>query len=165
MKPDIVVKHQHRKTLALRATPKGLVALVPCGLSADGPRVQRFIETGLRKLDFGSLPDLQSLSPDDLRARVNVWAERIGVQVHRVQIRAMRNKWASCSTGGTLTLNADVLKLPPDLVDYVLCHDLLHLRIPDHGKGFQAMMGSYLPDWHKQELALARWSACLGGPD
>jgi predicted metal-dependent hydrolase len=40
-------------------------------------------------------------------------------------------------------LNADVLSLPPDLVDYVICHDLLHLKIPDHGKGFQAMMGSY----------------------
>lgn len=158
MKPDVVVKHQRRKTLALRATPKGLVALVPCGLSADGPRVRRFIETGLRKLDANGFEDHGRLmTVDALRARVNVWAERIGVQVHRVQIRAMRNKWASCSTGGTLTLNADVLKLPPDLVDYVLCHDLLHLKIPDHGKGFRAMMGSYLTGWRKRELKLAQW--------
>jgi predicted metal-dependent hydrolase len=75
-----------------------------------------------------------------------MWAERLGVQVRRVQIRAMRTKWASCSTNGTLTLNADVLKLPPDLVDYVLCHDLLHLKLPDHGKGFRASIGCYLPD-------------------
>ena len=84
------------------------------------------------------------------------------MQVRRVQIRAMRNKWASCSSSGTLTLNADVLRLPLDLVDYVLCHDLLHLKIPDHGKGFQAMMGCYLPNWRERELALARWMILHG---
>jgi len=157
MKPDVVVKHQRRKTLALKVTPMGFIAVIPVGLSADSNRVQRFIETGLRKLDFGSLPDFPSLSPDDLRARVDAWAKHIGVRVRRVQIRAMNSKWASCSANGTLTLNADVLELPPDLVDYVLCHDLLHLKLPDHGKGFRAMMGSYLPGWRKRELELAKW--------
>ena len=50
-------------------------------------------------------------------------------------------------------------RLPPDLVDYVLCHDLLHLRVPDHSKGFRVMMGCYIPDWRKRELALAGWLA------
>ena len=98
------------------------------------------------------------MTRDDLRARVDAWARRVGVRVRRVQIRAMRTKWASYSTSGTLTLNADVLRLPPDLVDYVICHDLLHLRVPDHGKGFRALLGCYLPDWRKLELALAGWS-------
>jgi predicted metal-dependent hydrolase len=103
--------------------------------------------------------------PDELRARVDVWAKRLGVQMRRVQIRAMRNKWASCSSSGTLTLNADVQGLPLDLVDYVLCHDLLHLRIPDHGKGFQAMMGCYLPNWRERERTLARWMILQGIAD
>lgn len=160
MKTDVRIQHERRKTLALKSTPKGWVALIPNGLAADSPRVKRFIEAGLSKLpDFRGLADLGSLTASELRARAGVWAERLGVQVRRVQIRAMRNKWASCSSNGTLTLNTDVLSLPLDLVDYVLCHDLLHLRVPDHGKGFRAMMGCYLPDWRRREMALAGWVA------
>jgi hypothetical protein len=94
---------------------------------------------------------------DALHARVDEWSRRLGVKVHRVQVRPMRNKWASCSSNGVLTLNADLLHLPLDLVDYVLCHDLLHLKIPNHGKGFRSMMGCYVPDWHEREMRLAGW--------
>jgi len=82
---------------------------------------------------------------------------RVGVTVTRVQVRNMRTKWASCSTRGTLTLSADLLRLPRDLVDYVICHDLVHLRVPDHGKGFRALMGCYMPDWQERQRRLARW--------
>ena len=156
MKTDVRIQHERRKTLALKSTPKGLVALIPNGLPADSLRVKHFIETGLRKLDVAGFEGGQPITAGELHARVDVWAERLGVQVRRVQIRAMRTKWASCSTNGALTLNIDVLRLSPDLVDYVLCHDLLHLKIPDHGKGFRAMMGSYLPNWRERERALAR---------
>jgi len=161
MRTDVRIQHERRKTLALKATPQGFVALIPCGLPADSPRVRHFIETGQRKLpDLRGLADLGSpMTPDDLRARVEAWAKRIGVRVQRVQIRAMRTKWASYSTSGTLTLNADVLRLPPALADYVICHDLLHVKVPDHGKGFRALLGCYLPDWRKRELALAGWSS------
>ena len=159
MKADVRIQHERRKTLALKATPKGLVALIPHGLAEDSPRVQAFIEAGLRKLETSKVSETSEVLPDELRDRVDMWAERLGVQVRRVQIRAMRTKWASCSSNGTLTLNADVLGLPLDLVDYVLCHDLLHLRVPDHGKGFRVMMGCYVPDWRRREMALAEWMA------
>ena len=157
MKTDVRIQHERRKTLALKSTPKGVVALIPNGLAADSPRVKRFIETGLSKLETSKVSETFEVLPDELRDRVDMWAERLGVQVRRVQIRAMRNKWASCSSNGTLTLNADVQSLPLDLVDYVLCHDLLHLKVPDHGKGFRAMMGCYVPDWRRREMALAGW--------
>jgi hypothetical protein len=69
----------------------------------------------------------------------------------------MRTKWASCSSRGTITLSRDLLKLPRDLVDYVVCHELVHLKIPGHGKGWQALMNIHLPDWRKREDPLAGW--------
>lgn len=99
---------------------------------------------------------------EDLKALVAVWSERIGVQIKRVQIRAMRNKWASCSTNGTLTLSADLVQLPSDLVDYVICHELVHLKVPNHSKGFRALIGCYIPDWEARQLRLARWAASSG---
>jgi hypothetical protein len=71
----------------------------------------------------------------------------------------MRNKWASCSNNGILTLSTDLLKLPRNLVDYVICHELVHLKVPNHGKGFRALMGCYISDWQDRELRLAQWTA------
>jgi len=141
----------------MRVTPAGIEVLIPADLEADSPRVQAFIKAGLQKLQTSEVRETSEVSPEDLKALVSAWSERIGVQIKRVQIRAMRNKWASCSTGGTLTLSADLFKLPRDLVEYVICHELVHLRIPHHGKGFCALMGCYMSDWQQRERSLASW--------
>jgi len=66
----------------------------------------------------------------------------------------MRNKWGSISTAGTLTLANDLLYLPVDLVEYVVVHELLHLKFPDHRKGWRVSMGMYIPDWQERERRL-----------
>lgn len=58
------------------------------------------------------------LTAEDVHDAVNAWVQCLGVEIRRTQIHAMRPKWASCSTKGTLTLSSDVLHLPADLVDY-----------------------------------------------
>jgi hypothetical protein len=161
MTVQVHIQQQDRKSLALRATPDGLVALIPQHLDPDGPRVHRFIERGLERLEKLSKPLLPSepLAPQDLHDIVAIWSKRLGVEVGRVRVRAMRTKWASCSSRGTITLSRDLLHLPPDLVDYVVCHELVHLKIPGHGKGWQALMGIHLPDWRERELQLAGWAS------
>jgi hypothetical protein len=158
MAHEVQFRHQQRQSLAMKVTSDGVVVLLPCGLNADSPQVRTFVQTGLQKL-----PKPQPVPPDgrltraEVRALVADWLERIGVAVQRVQVRAMQRKWASCSSRGTLTLSTDLLRLPRDLVEYVVCHELLHLRVPEHGKGWQAMMGVYLPDWRDRERRLAGW--------
>jgi len=51
-----------------------------------------------------------------------------------------------------------VLRLPCELVNYVIAHELLYLRMPAHSRGFHAMLGAYIPDWEVQELRLAAWA-------
>jgi hypothetical protein len=158
MAHEVQFRHQQRQSLAMKVTPDGVVVLLPSALDADSPQVRTFVQTGLRKL-----PEPQPVPPDErltraeVRALVADWAERIGVTVRRVQVRGMRRKWASCSSWGTLTLSTDLLRLPRDLVEYVVCHELLHLRVPEHGKGWQALMGVYLPDWRERDRRLAGW--------
>jgi hypothetical protein len=160
---EIRVQTEERNSLAMRATPDGLVVLVPEDVDVDSPRVQRFVESGLAALKARAPEGVsEPLTPDELRALVSDWSKRIGVQVTRVRIRPMRRKWASCSGRGTLTLGSDVLNLPPDLVEYVICHDLLHLRIPDHGKGFRALINAYMPDWQQREQRLGAWILSAG---
>ena len=157
MTTEVRVIEQDRQDLALRATPGGLVALVPRGVDPDSVEVRTFIERGLSRLP-DTVGTEGSLTPDELRDLVAIWAERIGVGFTRVAIRKMRTKWASCSSLGTITLSHDVLRLPVELVNYVICHELAHVLIPGHGKGWQAVMGIHIPDWREREKRLAGWA-------
>ena len=158
MVPEVQFRHQRRRTLAMKVTPDGVVVLLPQGLDVDSPRVRAFVLAGLQKIrEPQPVPPGERLTPEDIHALVGTWSKRIGVQVRRVQVRAMRRKWASCSSQGTLTLSADLLHLPRDLVEYVICHELVHLRVPKHNKGWQALMSAYLPGWRDREHQLAGW--------
>jgi len=68
------------------------------------------------------------------------------VKVNKIQIRKMKNKWGSCSSKGTITLNEELTKLPLEYVEYVIVHELLHLIIPNHGKTFKTLLYTYLPE-------------------
>ncbi|MCB9158910.1 MAG: M48 family metallopeptidase [Caldilineaceae bacterium] len=94
------------------------------------------------------------MTVEQVQTLVRHWQERLGVTVSRVQVRKMRNKWGSISTAGTLTLADDILHLPQDLAEYVVVHELLHLKFPDHRQVWQVSMGMYLPDWREREQRL-----------
>lgn len=154
---NVTVRPQARKSLALRVTPEGLVALVPQELDPGGEVVRRFIERGIARLPEPEHA-AEGMSAEALERRIAAWAARLGVEVGRVQLREMRTKWASCSSQGTLTLHREVLRLPRELVDYVLCHELLHRKVPDHNQSWQLLMGMHIPDWRERERRLAGWT-------
>lgn len=91
-------------------------------------------------------------SHDALRDRVELWATRLDVRPKSVRVRRMTRKWGSCSTAGNVTLAADLADQPPEFQDFVIAHELLHLRVPNHGKLFNALMTAYVPDWREQDL-------------
>jgi hypothetical protein len=86
------------------------------------------------------------ISHEEFKKEVESWAKEIGVEFKEIQIRAMKNKWASCSSKGRLTFNEDLLREPKDVRDKVMLHELLHLRYPNHGRMFNAMLSTYLDD-------------------
>ena len=91
---------------------------------------------------------------DELRWAARHWAVRIGVKTPQVHLRPMTTKWASISTSGRLTLNADLLTLPKPLGEFVIVHELVHLLAPNHGRVFKSFMHAYLPDWEEREQRL-----------
>ena len=95
-------------------------------------------------------------APDPRRAaltrRVESWAERLRVRPRIVRIQRMTRKWGSCSTAGTITLAFDLPDQLPGFQDFVIAHELLHLRIPNHGKLFRAVLAAHLPDWRAHDI-------------
>lgn len=88
------------------------------------------------------------------KQRVSHWAQKLDVPVVWLAIRPMRHKWASCSANGHLHFSTDLLSLDPELCDYVIVHELLHLQIPNHGRLWKALMRAHLGDWEPLEQRL-----------
>lgn len=93
-----------------------------------------------------------SLYPDQLlKRRVLAWAQRVKVNPERVEIRELPNKWGTCTTDGVITLADDLPFADAELQDFVIVHELLHLRYKTHGKRFQAAMAAFIPNWRELE--------------
>lgn len=85
-----------------------------------------------------------SIPVEVFKAEVRSWAERIGVEPNTITIRSMKRKWASCSTKGNMTFDADLMRQPADFRRKAIVHELLHLKYPNHGKMFRALERAYL---------------------
>src|SRR5437868_6854702 len=71
----------------------------------------------------------------------------LGVEAQRVQIRDQRSRWGSCSTRGTLSFNWRLVLAPFDVLDYVVVHELCHLREPNHSRRFWNLVEARRPGW------------------
>ena len=83
----------------------------------------------------------------EFRSQVAHWAARIRVKPRQVRLQKMRRKWASCSTAGTVSFSLELLAQPAPFREYVIVHELLHLKVPNHGKLFKTLLRAYLPDY------------------
>lgn len=79
-----------------------------------------------------------------------------GLGYDRIQIRRQRTRWGSCSRTGTISLNACLLFQPPDVVNYLLIHELAHTRHMNHSRRFWKLVESLEPRWRELDAALTR---------
>ena len=89
-----------------------------------------------------------------LASRVEHYAPRLGVRPSRVSVRAQRSRWGSCSGKGTVSLNWRLMLVPGELADYVVVHELCHLRHMNHSPQFWAMVGDTIPDFRQRRRRL-----------
>lgn len=85
--------------------------------------------------------------------------ESCGVEKPALQIRRMKNRWGSLSNGSSIMLNPELIKAPSECIDYVVTHELCHLRFNNHSREFYNLLESVIPNWerikHKLELTMA----------
>ena len=71
-----------------------------------------------------------------------------------VRFQTMKVQWGSCSPAGRLTLNPQLVKAPRECIDYVLLHELCHLREHNHGKRFYRLLDMHMPRWEQRKARL-----------
>ena len=95
---------------------------------------------------------MSPLYPDQqLRRRAMAWAIRLKVNPQRVVIAEMPQKWGSCTSDAVVTLADELTEADETFPDYVIVHELLHLRYRTHDKRFHAMMSALIPNWRELE--------------
>ncbi|MBQ8173417.1 MAG: DUF45 domain-containing protein, partial [Mailhella sp.] len=80
------------------------------------------------------------------------------VRPSALTVRSLKRRWGSCSIRGEITLAAQLTALPLPLIDYVICHELCHLRRMDHSLHFHKTLLHLLPDAREREKRLRIWS-------
>jgi predicted metal-dependent hydrolase len=69
-------------------------------------------------------------------------------------VRKMARRWGSCTKRGTITLNVDLIKVPRTFIDYVIVHELCHLRVHSHSPAFYRLLTRAMPDWRQRKERL-----------
>ena len=96
---------------------------------------------------------INTCDPGVLKTRVERWSIKLNVKPQRVRVQRMTRKWGSCSTAGTITLATDLAGETDRFQDFVVAHELLHLRVPNHGRLFKALMTAHVPGWRQLEVS------------
>jgi predicted metal-dependent hydrolase len=104
---------------------------------------------------------LSAFYRDVLKARIDellsVWQERIGVSAADWGVKKMKTKWGSCNTQAKrIWLNLELAKKPPECLEYIVVHELIHLLERKHNVRFERYISTFLPDWKERRDLLNR---------
>ena len=158
----LMKKSTRARRISLRVHPvKGVSITVPYivpYMAAEAffkLRRQWVLETMVRQKD--KFKDVQPVSRDEIEqlrkkakaelpSRLDELAARYGFAYNKVTIKHNSSNWGSCSARNNINLNLNIVRLPKALQDYILLHELCHLRHHDHGHGFHLLLEHVLTD-------------------
>lgn len=104
------------------------------------------VERRRQLLDAWYREELRKVIPSLLEP----WAERMGVEVPQWRIRRMKTKWGSCNReAGRVLFNSALAIKHPDCLEYVIVHELIHLKVRHHGAPFSDLMDTVMPRWRE----------------
>ena len=121
--PEVALKHS---TLLLRVRP-----------GSGEEKKQAILEEWYREQLKAAVPPL-----------IAKWEPLLGVKVNRLFVQRMKTKWGSCNPcSGSIRLNTELAKKPPECLEYIVVHEMVHLLEPTHNRHFVVLIDQFIPKW------------------
>lgn len=174
----VEVVYSNRKSVAIQIKPDGTVVLrAPYGVPKrelnrileeksawieahlQEIKEQEAEQKALPKFSKQEIKELANKALAYIPERVKYYAPIVGVNYTRITIRNQKTRWGSCSSKGGLNFNCLLMLTPPEVIDYVVVHELCHRKEMNHSKAFWAEVEKVLPDYKSAK----RWLKENGG--
>ncbi|MGN1176440.1 MAG: M48 family metallopeptidase [Roseburia sp.] len=174
----VEVVYSNRKSVAIQIKPDGTVVLrAPYGVPKrelnrileeksawieahlQEIKEQEAEQKALPKFSKQEIKELANKALAYIPERVKYYAPIVGVNYTRITIRNQKTRWGSCSSKGGLNFNCLLMLTPPEVVDYVVVHELCHRKEMNHSKAFWDEVEKVLPDYKSAK----RWLRENGG--
>ena len=172
----LIERSRRAKHLSLSIKPfKGARVAVPIGVSFASAEMfakskTSWIKKHLDKMVLmeqeaielsKSKPIIQATARKHLIDRLNFLSQQYGFNYNKVFIKNQKTRWGSCSGKNNINLNINLVRLPSELIDYTILHELVHTRVKNHSQQFWDQMDKLLGDAKKLDRKLSDYSFLL----
>lgn len=161
-----VIKSKRRKTSEVIVDKDGVVIRTPLGKPAS--EIKKIVEEKRRwifkkQLEFNKhvpqKPPSRAYSRRFIVRRTSFYASKIGVYPQKINIRKLKSRWGSATKDNVINLNENLLMAPKEVIDYVILHEICHLKIRDHSYRFWYLLKKFMPSYLDQK----KWLEIHGG--
>ena len=171
--PPMEIVRSNRRTISIEVRPSGIIVRAPRRMSSQEMSAFVLKKKSWIEKHWSQMQERQqtreqqgAYTAEELKAlaekalvvipeKVRHYAPLVGVDYGRITIRSQRTRWGSCSGKGNLNFNCLLLLTPPEVIDYVIVHELCHLIHLDHSLAFWAEVEKYMPDYKQRKAWLA----------
>lgn len=165
---DVSIIRSKRKTISIQITPDAKILVrapqrvsdkeIDRLLAKKSDWIEKHLEEarirlareeaeGHKPLTNQEIRELADKALEYIPKRVAYFAEIIGVDYGRITIRNQKTRWGSCSSKGNLNFNCLLMLTPPEIIDYVVVHELCHRKEMNHSKSFWNHVANVLPEY------------------
>lgn len=154
-----VIKSKRRKTSEIRVDGKGVEIRTP--FTKKDSEIKQLVDDKKqwiikKKLEFSNkrankTKKTKLLTEDYLQNRTKKLAAKIGVNPTKIVVKKLKGRWGSSTKNGVINLNIALTKAPPKVVDYIIIHELCHLKVREHSKKYWSLVSKFMPNYNHQK--------------
>jgi len=153
-------KSKRRKTSQITVDKYSVVVRTP--LMKSQSEIQEIVKAKAKwifkkQLQFKQRPtkkqNLRKHTEQFLRNRIKFYSHKMNLYPKKVNVKKLKSRWGSATQDGTINLNVNLLNAPKKVIDYIIIHELCHLKINEHSHQFWNFVRKFMPDYEKNR----RW--------
>ena len=164
--PYTIVRSSRRKTSEIQVGEHGIEIRVPFHKRdkeiwdmVDDKK--QWIHKKYLEFQTGKKQFKTRLEESHIERRTERLAPRIGVRPSKISIKSLKTRWGSATSNGAITINSRLLRAPKDVIDYVIIHELCHLKIRGHSSAYWNLVGIHMRDYEKKIEWLGKYGRFL----